>query len=105
MLMKHPTLLALSLTPILVTVVLIALLAVGSAWLVGQLIADAISREFRLLAEIFTFILAMLIGYFLYLHVARVLLAPFSEALSRQAHTINMGGLRYQSSQGWVRAM
>jgi CysZ protein len=105
MLMRHPALLGLSLIPMLITVVLFVLLVAASAWLVRELIADTISRQMLLLAQILIVAITLLIGYFLYLPIARVLFAPFSETLSRKTHTINTGGSNYQSSLGWGRAM
>ncbi|MCI0338607.1 MAG: EI24 domain-containing protein [Acidobacteria bacterium] len=105
MLIRHPPLFGLSLIPIVITVVLLVLLALASAWMVGELIADDLGGELRTFAQALIFVLALLLGYFFYLPVARVLLAPFSEALSRRAHTINSGGMNYQSPLGWARAM
>ena len=50
-------------------------------------------------------LLTLLIAYFLYLPVARVLLAPFAEALSRRSAAIDMGRTIRQNGQGWARAM
>lgn len=105
MLFKHPSLFGLSLIPMAITVVLLVSLALGCAWLVGDLIEGAMGEELRVFAQALVFVLALLLGYFLYLPLARVLLAPFSEALSRKAHAINSGGGKYQSSLGWARAM
>jgi CysZ protein len=105
MLFRHPALLGLSLIPILLTVVLLLGLAFGVAWLVGQMVSDALGESLRVFAQALIFVLALLAGYFLYLPVARVLLAPFSEALSRKAHAINTGAAIRQSDLGWARAM
>ncbi len=105
MLLTQPSLFGLSLIPIMTTVVLLFLFALGIAWLVGGLIADALGEDLRILAQALIFGLALLLGYFLYLPVARVLLAPFSEALSRKAHAIKNGGTKYRSDLGWGRAM
>ena len=104
LLIKHPRLLTLSLIPIAITVVLLLGLAGGSAWLVGQMLVDAPARG-RALFQAIAFLLALLLGFSLYLPVARVLLAPFSEALSRQTHVVTHGAVTYQSSLGWVRAV
>jgi len=105
MLFRHPALLGLSLIPILLTLVLLLGLAFGVAWLVGQMVSDALGEGLRVFAQALIFTLALLAGYFLYLPVARVLLAPFSEALSRKAHAINTGAAIRQSDLGWARAM
>jgi CysZ protein len=104
MLIRHPALLALSLIPIALTVVLLLSLAFGCAWLIGQLLAELFGNELKLLAQIMTFLLALLLGYFAYLPLARVLLAPFSEMLSRKAHAISTG-TEYRSGFSWSRAM
>lgn len=101
----HSELLGLSLIPILLTGVLLVALALAGAWIVGSLIGDTLGREVRVFAQVLIFLLALLIGYFLYLPVARVLLAPFAEALSRKAHLINTGESFGQNNLGWARAM
>ncbi len=105
MLLRHPALLGLSLIPILLTVVLLLSLAFGVVWLVGQMVSDALGENLRVFAQTLIFVVALLAGYFLYLPVARVLLAPFAEALSRKAHAMNAGAANYQSDLGWARAM
>jgi len=104
MFVRHPSLLMLSLIPIGLTVVLLLLLAFGCAWLIGQLIAGSIPGDLRLFAQAMVFILALLLGYFIYLPLARVVLAPFSEALSRKTHSISTGG-GWRSGAGWARAI
>jgi CysZ protein len=104
-LIRNPALLSLSLIPMLLTLVLLLGLAVAGAWVVGRLLGDTLSVEWRIFAQILMFLLALLIAYFLYLPVARVLLAPFAEALSRRAHAINAGRAMSQNNQGWARAM
>jgi CysZ protein len=105
MLAGNPSLLGLSLIPIIFTLVLLVLLAFGVSWLVGEAIASALGEELRTTARVLIFVLALLLIYFLYLPVARVVLAPFSETLSRKAHTINSGGRNYQSNLGWGHAI
>lgn len=90
-LFRHPALLGLSLIPILLTLVLLAALIMGGAWLVGDLLADALGAQWRIFAQAVLVVLALLLGYFLYLPLARVLLAPFSEALSRRTHLLTTG--------------
>jgi CysZ protein len=104
MLIRHPALLALSLIPIALTVVLLLSLALGCAWLIGQLFSEMLGNELRLLAQAVIFLLALLLGYFAYLPLARVLLAPFSEMLSRKAHAISKG-TEYRSGFSWGRAI
>lgn len=102
---RQPALLGLSLTPILLTFVLLLGLALGGAWIAGRIVADVFGHDLRLFVEALTFALALVIGYFLYLPVARVLLAPFAEALSRKTHAINAGNAIRQSDLGSARAM
>jgi len=104
-LVRNSDLLRLSLVPMLLTPVLLLGLAFGSAWIVVQLFGDAIGVELRIVAQILMFLLTLLIAFFLYLPVARVLLAPFAEGLSRRTHAINTGEQVRQNNQGWGRAM
>jgi len=104
-LIRHQDLLSLSLAPILLTLVLLLGVVIGGAWIVGQFVADRLGDEFRMFAQVLMFMLALLIGYFLYLPVARVLLAPFAEALSRRTHVINTGQAIRQNNFGWARAI
>ena len=104
-LMRNSDLLGLSLVPMLLTLALILGLAAGSAQLVGWLFRDSLSPELQLVAKALMFLLAILIAYFMYLPVARVLLAPFAEALSRRTHSINTGQTFQQNNQRWARAM
>jgi len=104
-LVRNPDLLSLSLIPMLLTLVLLVGLIFGAAWTVGQLIGDAVRVEIRIVAQVLMVLLTFLIAYFLYLPVARVLLAPFAEALSRKTHAISTGRKIRQNDQGWTRAM
>jgi CysZ protein len=104
LLVKYPRLLTLSLIPIALTIVLLLALAFGSAWLIGQLLATA-PAEWRTFFQVIAFLLVLLLSYSLYLPLARVLLAPFSEAISRQTHVLTHGAVTYQPSHGWARAM
>jgi CysZ protein len=110
MLTRHPPLFGLSLIPIVITVVALLSLALGIAWLVGGWVAGALGEDLRIVAQALIFLFALMLGYFLYLPIARVLLAPFSEALSRRAHAINTASMSNSSrsdlaSRGWGRAM
>ena len=104
LLFRHPALLGLSLIPILLTLLVLGMLILGGAWLIGDLIADALGTQWRPFAQAALVVLALLLGYFLYLPLARVLLAPFSEALSRRTHLLTTGA-RYDSHLHWARAM
>jgi CysZ protein len=107
-LVRNPALLSLSMIPMLLTLALLMGLIFGAAMLVGWLIGDAIRAEIRIAAQVLMFALTLLIAYFLYLPVARVLLAPFAEALSRKTRAIDMsnkGRTVPKNNQGWARAM
>lgn len=104
-LVRNADLLSLSLIPMLLTLALLVGLIIGAAWTVGRLIGDAVRVEIRIVAQVLMFLLTFLIAYFLYLPVARVLLAPFAEALSRRTHRISTGRTTRQNDQGWARAM
>jgi CysZ protein len=107
-LIRNPVLLSLSMIPMLLTLALLMGLIFGAALIVGWLIGDAVRPEIRIAAQIVMFLLTLLIAYFLYLPVARVLLAPFAEALSHKTRSIDMGDKGRtisQNNQGWARAM
>ena len=104
-LVRNSDLLSLSLVPMLLTLALLMGLILGAAWSVGWLIRDAVRVEIRIVAQVLMLLLTLLIAYFLYLPVARVLLAPFSEALSRRSAAIDTGRTIRQNGQGWARAM
>ncbi|MDX2033262.1 MAG: EI24 domain-containing protein [Blastocatellia bacterium] len=113
MLFRHPALLALSLIPILATILMLTLLAIGAALLIGRFLSDAllipllgdgIASEVRPVVQAIVFLFSVLFGYFLYLPLARVLLAPFAEAISRKAHQISTGS-SYSGEQNWRRAI
>ena len=104
-LVRNGDLLTLSMIPMLLTLVLLMALIIGSAWMVGRLIGDAVRFEIRIAAEVLMVLLTFVIAYFLYLPVARVLLAPFAEALSRRARAISTGRTIRQNNQRWGRAM
>jgi CysZ protein len=104
-LVRNADLLSLSLIPMLLTLALLVGLIIVAAWTVGRLIGDAVRVEIRIVAQVLMFLLTFLIAYFLYLPVARVLLAPFAEALSRKTHAISAGRKIRQNDQGWTRAM
>jgi CysZ protein len=104
-LVRNADLLSLSLIPMLLTLALLVGLIIVAAWTVGRLIGDAVRVEIRIVAQVLMFLLTFLIAYFLYLPVARVLLAPFAEALSRKTHAISAGRKIRQKDQGWTRAM
>jgi len=104
-LIRNSDLLSLSLIPMLLTLVLILGMVAGSAFIVGRFFRDALGIELRIIAEVLMILLTFMIAYFLYLPLARVLLAPFAEALSRRTHAINTGQTVRRNNQGWARAM
>ncbi len=106
MIFRHPALFGLSLIPIVVTVALLFSMAFGIAWFFGRWIAGAFD-EWLWLRDIVlaaVFVAVMVVAFFLYLPVARVVLAPFAEALSRKTHAISTGA-NYRSDLNWWRAI
>ncbi len=105
MLFRNSGLVALSLIPIALTVVLLLLLTVGSAWLVGQFVSGWFADDLKVLAQLVTLALALLLSYFLYLPLARVLLAPIAETISRKTHLLYTGQASFGADINWLRAM
>jgi len=105
MLARHGSLMGLSLVPIIFTIVALFSLAAGSAWLIGLIFETAMIGGVRVLVQMAVFLIALIAGYFLYMPLARILLAPLSETLSRRTHLINTGQSGFGASPGWRRAM
>lgn len=108
MLLRHPSLLAISLVPIGATLLILTGLAGWLSWQTGELIGEAWGGVSRTVVRVLVFILALMVGYLIYLPLTRILLAPFSEALSRRAAAIHTGQpslLNCQVGQKWGRAM
>lgn len=118
-LLRHQRqLLWLSLVPLALTFLMLVVLALFFAWIVGSLLVaiatflatlagepKAISPQLTLTLQTWSFLLGLFLASTFYLPLARVLLAPFSEALCRKTHELTHAGVRYQSSLGWARAM
>jgi CysZ protein len=108
LLFRNLPLIGFSIIPIVLTIILLGALAAGSVLAVGQLFADnspLFGDNLRLLAQTAVLLLVLFVGFLLYLPLARVLLAPFSEALSRRAHAIIHGNTMSSSNLGALRAM
>ena len=117
LLLRQRQLLLLSLVPLLLTLVMLAVLAWFFAWVVGGLLVSVagflggllgeprVAPELTLTLQAWAFLLGLFLAGTFYLPLARVLLAPFSEALARKTHDLTHSGARYQSSLGWARAM
>jgi CysZ protein len=104
MMFRHPSLLALSMIPIAATAVVLMGLALGFAWLLGQYLAESLDEFSATLIKVAIFAAALLAGYFLYLPVARVLLAPVAESISRKTHLLNTGS-PFAQNVNWLRAI
>ena len=104
MLIRNPALIALSLVPIALTLLLLMGLAFSCTWIVGQMFSGWIPDEFKVFAQAIILVLALLLSYFLYLPMARVLMAPFAEAISRKTHSISTGEA-FRSDINWIRAI
>lgn len=118
LLFRQRPLLLLSLVPIALTLVMLTVLALIFAWVVGSMLiglasllsallgqSDVLAPEFQLTLQLWSFLLGLFLAITFYLPLARVLLAPFAEALSRKTHELTHSGVRYQSALGWARAM
>lgn len=108
LLFRHPPLLGLSVIPIALTVLILGAIAFGSVWAVGRMFPDGephLGASLRMLLQATVLLLVLFAGFLLYLPLARVLLAPFSEALSRRAHAIIHGNTLGPSNLGALRAM
>ena len=130
MLFRHPSLLGLSLIPVTFTLIFIILLVFGGTWLLGSMINELLVTIASFISLLFggesvpgsgsnvrvqddlkdftrtiALIFSLLLGYFLYLPMARIFLAPLSEALSRRTHLIKTGKPYPKASLGWGRAI
>jgi CysZ protein len=104
LLVRNPSLLALSFVPILLTLVTLTALVAGSVWAVGKMVGPG-GDQIRMLAQAVVFLLAVFVSFLLYLPMARVLLAPFSEAISRRTHRIVAPDHSVEAASGWGRAV
>jgi CysZ protein len=104
MMIRNPALLGLSLIPIVVTGVLLVAIALGITWFFGRLLAETFGDGIRSILQVLVFVAVLVVSYFLYLPLGRILLAPIAEALSRKAHAINTGA-NYSSESNWWRAI
>jgi len=105
MLARHGSLMGLSLIPVIFTIIALFTLAAGSAWLIGSVFTAPMMDGVRMLVQAAVFVVALVVGYFLYMPLARILLAPLSETLSRRTHAINTGLSGFGTAPGWKRAM
>ena len=104
-LFRYPSLLAISVVPIGATIVLLIGLAFGLAWAAGEMTQVFNSVALRTTLRVIIFLLALIGGYFLYLPLARILLAPFSEALSRRAYALHRGERLVGHGGSWFGSM
>lgn len=108
MLLRHPSLLAFSFIPIILTIVVLTALALSGVWLVGQFMGRGLfpfGDRLLIFVQALTLLLAFFIGFLIYLPLARVLLAPFSEAISRRAYHLVAGDHKMPEASGWSRAI
>ena len=104
-LFRHPSLLVISVAPIGATILLLVGLAFGLAWAAGEMAQVFNSIALRTTLRVIIFLLALIGGYFLYLPLARILLAPFSEALSRRAYALHRGERLVGHGGSWFGSM
>jgi CysZ protein len=108
MLAHHPSLVGLSIIPILLTLIALISLVMGSVWVAGRLLGGAFlpfGGQLLIFAQAVILLLAFFFSYLIYLPLARILLAPFSEAISRRTHRIVAGEVRTPEVRGWGRAI
>lgn len=105
LLFRFPSLLVISVIPILATIILLIGIAFGLAWGAGEVAAVFSNSSLRSAIRLITFLLALVGGYFLYLPLARILLAPLSEGLSRRAHALHKGERLVGQDGSWFRAI
>ena len=106
-LLRHPSLLALSLIPIILTLGALVAIVSSSVMIVGWVITPDLppfSNNLRHLAQALVFLVALFVSYLIYLPLARVLLAPFSESISRRTRKV-LGLKPELAAVGWSRAM
>lgn len=106
MLFRNSSLFALSIVPIALTLIAIACLLWFSVWIAGRFVdgAEPAQNQIRLIAQAVVLILAIFVTHILYVPLARVLLAPFAEAISRRTSTI-IGAPVTGSSRGVMRSI
>lgn len=104
LLVHEPSLLALAAVPMLLTVVAVFGLAFGAATLMGRWLGGEWA-ELRLALEALIFLLALFVGYLIYLPLARIFLAPISELLSRRAWALASNGAVERIEIGILRAV
>lgn len=105
MLFRHPSLLGLAVIPILLTLFAVLSLALSAAWLVGRLLGQDGAGIAWVAAQAVVFLLALFLGYLIYLPLARIFLAPISEVLSRRAWALAGSPSVERIEVGILRAM
>lgn len=104
LLLRHPSLLGLAAIPVLLTVVVIF----GLAFLAASQVRPWPGNEspgLRLAFQTVVFVLALFVGYLIYLPLARIVLAPISELLSRRAWALSADSAVERIEIGVVRAV
>jgi CysZ protein len=91
LLLRHPSLLGLAAIPVLLTVIVVFGLAFFAASQVRPWLGNE-SPGLRLAFQAAVFVLALFVGYLIYLPLARIFLAPISELLSRRAWALSANG-------------
>lgn len=105
LLFRHPSLFGLSAIPIFLTFFVVLGLALALAWLVGSMLDGTFANSARLAFQAITFILALFLGYLIYLPLARIFLAPISEVLSRHTWALDGNPSVERIEVGIIRAM
>jgi CysZ protein len=103
----NPSLLALALIPVVLTLGALIAIVWSSVWFIGWMIGPDLppySNDLLHLAQALVLLVALFASYLIYLPLARVLLAPFSEAISRRTRKV-LGLKQELAAVGWGRAM
>ena len=106
-LFRHPSLLGLSLIPVVLTLAALVAIVWSIVWFAGWLIGPELppfSRDLRHVAQALVLLIALFLSYLLYLPLARVFLAPFSEAISKRTRKV-LGLKAELAAVGWNRAV
>lgn len=107
LLLRYPSLFALALIPILLTVVALLGLAGGSAWIIGRWLQQSqlLAADGQVLIQALVFLLVLFVMYLVYLPLTRVFLAPLSEKLSHKTSVLTGANAGAKNELGFFRSI
>lgn len=107
MLLRYPSLFALALLPIILTIAALLGLAGGSAWLIGKWLQQMqfIAPDGQVLIQALVFLLALFVMYLVYLPLTRIFLAPLSEKLSHKTSVLSGAPAAAKHELGFFRSI